>query len=478
MVEGVLEVDMSKRLPATPAPGLLEQFSAEFDPLFSKRNQREAFRQYLANLLLPNERNKTLTALANTEPVLGAQHPRAQQLQWFLSESTWDAKKVNQTRLSLLRADTTTAPTATGVLVIDETGDRKAGSKTAHVGRQYLANLGKIDNGVVSVTSLWADERLYYPIEVEPYTPAHWFEQGKADPDFRTKPQIALELVQQAVRAKLPFRAVVADSFYGEHEGFRTGLDKLKIGFVLALKPSHAWWHPVDELGSLVDIAAAADWQSPEQPGAWVALTRVFRDGHTQTWWALEIIAGPYGPTHAHRAIVVTTDPSTLPETSTWYLISNLPAPGSEQAARTKIVPAALEEIVRLYGLRMWVEQSYKQVKQVLGWAEYQVRSDQAIRRHWALVCCVFTFCWWHASRTIAERHNNEKPGETLEGSEEPNTAVEEKKNGQTDLSAPEHILASCIATSPGLVRAVDDAEEVLAGVVNTSTSFSTSKFA
>jgi SRSO17 transposase len=60
---------------------------------------------------------------------------------------------------------------ATGALVIDETDDRKDGHKTALVGRQYLANLGRIDNGVVLVSSLWADERLYYPLKVEPYTP-------------------------------------------------------------------------------------------------------------------------------------------------------------------------------------------------------------------------------------------------------------------------------------------------------------------
>lgn len=50
---------------------------------------------------------------------------------------------------------------------------------------------------------------------------------------------------------------------------------------------------------------------------------------------------------------------------------------------------------MRLYGLRVWVEQSYKQVKQGLGWTEYQVRSDLAIRRHWQLACCAFSFCWW-----------------------------------------------------------------------------------
>ncbi len=62
------------------------------------------------------------------------------------------------------------APNGSGVLAIDETGDRKDGKATAHVGKQYLGGIGKIDNGVVSVASLWADERIYYPVEVEPYT--------------------------------------------------------------------------------------------------------------------------------------------------------------------------------------------------------------------------------------------------------------------------------------------------------------------
>jgi hypothetical protein len=53
--------------------------------------------------------------------------------------------------------------------------------------------------------------------------------------------------------------------------------------------------------------------------------------------------------------------------------------------------------VIRLYGLRMWVEQGYKQVKYALGWSEYQVRSDQAIRRHWQLVCCAFS----HLAGTI-----------------------------------------------------------------------------
>jgi Transposase DDE domain len=60
------------------------------------------------------------------------------------------------------------------------------------------------------------------------------------------------------------------------------------------------------------------------------------------------------------------------------------------------IAQAPLAEIVRLYGLRIWVEESYKRMKDELGWADFMVRSDRAIRRHWALVCCAFAFCWWH----------------------------------------------------------------------------------
>src|SRR5215216_5544668 len=156
------------------------------------RAQRHAFRRYLEGLLLPAERNKTLTALANTEPVVGAQRKEAQSLQWFLSESRWDPGKVNERRLELmLEASASAAPSEKGVLVIDEHGDRKWGKKTAHVGRQWLANIGKTESGVVSVSSLLADERVYYPVDFEPYTPAHHFGGGKEDPEFRTKLKIA-----------------------------------------------------------------------------------------------------------------------------------------------------------------------------------------------------------------------------------------------------------------------------------------------
>ena len=458
---------MTQRRAVAPAPGPLEDYAVHFDVLFSQANQRHAFRQYLEGLLIPAERNKTLTALANVEPILGAQSPEAQSLQWFLSESTWDPDAVNRRRLELLTTDPLTAPTAAGVLVIDEHGDRKWGNHTAHVGRQYLANIGKVDNGVVSVTSLWADERVYYPLHVKPYTPAHHFARGKSDPHFRTKLKLALELVDAATEARMPFRAVVADSFYGEDEEFKRGLRERNRGYVLALKPSHSWWHQEDEVGALWQVAEAAGWKDAKSPGQWVRVVRPFRDGHTEDWWALEVQAGPYGPDRAQRAVVVTTNPKTLPNLSTWYLVTNLPAPGSTRAAEEGALPAAdLAEIVRLYGLRMWVEQSYKQTKGALGWSQYQVRSDLAIRRHWQLVCCAFSFCWYHQSRapsgTVSATEGAEQPAEAPSPAPEAGREKNQRPTGRPASS----VVARGAAPCPDVVGAVDHAVALLARVV------------
>ena len=115
---------MSQPLPATPAPGPLEQYCQGSDPLFDNLSQREGFHRYVQGLLLSQGRNKTVTALVNAEPLVGAQNPQVQALQWLLCQSTGSAQALNAYRLEWHAGDPLSAPDAKGVLVIDETGDR------------------------------------------------------------------------------------------------------------------------------------------------------------------------------------------------------------------------------------------------------------------------------------------------------------------------------------------------------------------
>jgi hypothetical protein len=373
----------------------LEDYAACFDELFSRLAQRRGFREYLTGLLAPRDRNKTLTGLAGAEPVAGAQHAAVQRLQYFLSQSTWDAEEINRRRLELLVNDPATAPHARGVIAIDASGDRKDGTATAHVGRQWLGRYGKTDNGIVTVTTVWADERLYYPLHAQPYTPASHFRRKQADPEFRTKLQIAADLITKALAAGVVCRAVVADSFYGEHDDLRGVLRQSGLGFVMALRPSRGTWQYGAEAYTPKDAARAVPWGGPDDPGDWHPVSRTFRDGHTETWWATDARLGWWGPDGQTRLVVATTDPATLPDKATWYLATNLPRPsGPHDTSDAANEAADLTEVVRLYGIRHWIEPSYKQVKDELGWADFQVRSATAIRRHQALVNCAFSFCW------------------------------------------------------------------------------------
>jgi SRSO17 transposase len=374
----------------------------------------------LAGLLAPRDRNKTLTALAGAEPVVQAHSAPVQQMQFFLSESNWDANAIAERTLQLLLADPLIAPASDGVLVIDDTGDRKDGCFTDHVARQYLGSVGKIDNGIVAVTTLWANEQRYYPLHVVPYTPECRLPGGKQDPAFHTKPRLALDLIERAKAAGIAFEAIVADSAYGDNRPFVGVLNARQLPYVLAHSGK------VGRGRAPAHVAHSFEDATREMPlRAWQRVVRRFRDGHTQRWWAAELTLFKYGPQGPIRAICATTDRRMLPDQNTWYLTTTL---SQEQAP--------LAEVVRLYGLRSWIEQSYKQMKDELGWADFMVRSDRAIRRHWTLVCCAFAFCWWHEAYEVRLH-------------EEVTSQAAEKKHARPASNAM--LLAATAALHPGV---------------------------
>src|SRR6266699_2588930 len=185
--------------------------------------------------------------------------------------------------------------------------------------------------------------------------------------------------------------------------------------------------------------------------------TRTFRDGHAETWRAAGASLGGWGPDGVRRLVVATADPGTLPGKATWYLVTNLARPGGPREKDSPWPAASLAEIVRLYGIRHWTGQSCKQVKDELGWADFQVRSDVAIRRHQALVNCAFSFCWaaWFAEHP--PQHD---------AAPQPGPGGGERGRRRRRTTAAGAVLAAGAARDPRLALPLDRAAALVAGMV------------
>lgn len=147
-----------------------------------------------------------------------------------------------------------------------------------------------------------------------PYTPESRLPEGKKDPAFRRKPQLALALIERALVAGIAFKAIVADCFYGDHRGLVATLQRRRLPFVLSHRGSDGrGWAPEEMAHSFHEALCEL------RPRNWKRVTRHFRDGHVERWWATELTFLNYGPDKPVRAICVTTDRRTLPDLSTWY---------------------------------------------------------------------------------------------------------------------------------------------------------------
>ena len=327
---------------------------------------------------------------------MGAQHPAAQRLQYFLSEAAWDAGRSTPAGWGCW--PTRRRRPRRGVLVIDDTGDRKDGTHTAHVGPAVPGLIGKVDNGIVAVTSLWADERVYYPLHVEPYTPARRLPKGGATRPSGPSPSSPWSWSTGRRRGgALPGGG--GRQLLRRQPGLRGGPGAgAGCPTCWRLKPSKGTGPREDAAAHAGGGPAAAGWAGPARAGEARATGR---GSCAATATATPRCGGrpsPASPATGRRArcglVVATTDPATLPPADHLVPGDEPARPDGPPRRDAPFAPADLAEVVRLYGLRNWVEQGYKQVKHELGWADFQVRTDRAIRRHWALVCCAFSFCW------------------------------------------------------------------------------------
>jgi hypothetical protein len=121
------------------------------------------------------------------------------------------------------------------------------------------------------------------------------------------------------------------------------------------------------------------------------------------------------------------------------------------------------------------IEQWYKQVKGELGWADFQVRSDAAIQRHWHLVCCAFTFCWWASFHAEAREEAAPTPGDAALAPDTPALAMlsaagrgenRRRSGGRRPRAMRRGVVAGDGAPGPRLAGPVAPARALLARLV------------
>jgi len=347
-------------------------FFDNFADLWSRPNQPQCFAAYVRGLLAQMDR-KNVEAISNR--TVGQAY---QGLHHFLAESPWDAGELNRRRVELLQADPRTRSRPRGVLVLDDSGVPKKGEATQGVKRQYIGQLGKVANGQVFVTSHYAEQRCHWPVDLLPYVPDNWLEGGKADPAFRTKLELALELADRAVGWGLRFRAIVADAWYGRNAGFIKGLEERSLPYVVELQVTQRIFARLEG-----DIASnehrLKEALSLLKPKDFRPVRIKSADGTEREVFAAPLKVKIKNLPGKRRVVVVTDCPQ---------------EPGSDEDLRfllTNVPQLRNDTVAKLYALRNWVEVFYREAKCDLGAGQYQVRQLEAIVRHWQLVFVAYS---------------------------------------------------------------------------------------
>jgi SRSO17 transposase len=275
-------------------------------------------------------------------------------LDHFLVNSPWDIEAFKQRRLSRI-LDVLAGRSI--ILIMDETGDPKAGESTDYVKRQYLGNLGKVDNGIVAVTAYGVIEGMTFPLVFEVYKP---HERLKPEDQYKSKPQIAAEMIRELQKLGFKFELVLADSLYGESESnFINILDEFNLQYLVAIRRNHGVLMPSGER---------------VRSNQWRKFNRLFSDGRTEVRYIREIV---FAHRRETRYWQITTDTIELPEGSTWWVMTQIPG-------------VTYPQVGNLCGLRTWVEYGLEQSKNELGWADFRLTHYADIRKWWEMVCSAY----------------------------------------------------------------------------------------
>jgi len=329
---------------AVSTVAFIDDYCQHYQKLFDDVRNFEAFK-FLHLGVISEIPRKTLPAIARTVGLKDSQS-----LHHFLRDAVWDVNRVREIRLWLTLL-------AIGdeeiVLCIDETGDKKKGKATDYVARQYIGNLGKTENGIVSVNAYGVVNGITYPLLFKIFKPRSRLQAGDK---YKTKPELAGEIIQELKALGFKIKLVLADSLYGESGDVIGILEKLNLQFIVAIRSNHT---------VLMSPGARVRYNR------WHGYLQQLSHRQPEQRFIREII---FGKRRSLRYFQITKDDSPDPQgDNSWYIMTNL---------QGKIETA----IAQMYSMRMWIEYGFKQVKNELGWADFRLTDYASISRWWEIV--------------------------------------------------------------------------------------------
>ena len=343
---------------------------------FARAEQRSRSLAYLKALLSPVERKNGWQVAEQ----IGEAAPDG--VQRLLNAAHWDADGV---RDDLQAYVVERLGDEEAVLVVDETGFLKKGDKSVGVQRQYCGTAGRIENSQVGVFLCYASSKGAALVDRALYLPKDWAlhparraEAGvPSSVRFRTKPELARDLLGGAIKAGVPFRWVTGDSVYGSDRQLRLFLEQQERWFVLAV--------PCNEL---------LMYGGPEYQRADALAAAVPDDA----WQRLSVGEGAKGPRLYDWALVGLWRLQLTPEQRQWghYLLVRRSVEKPEGLAYYVVFcpreQARMQTLSRVAGSRWHVEGCFESAKGECGLDQYEVRKWDAWHRHITLALLALAF--------------------------------------------------------------------------------------
>ena len=389
--------------PLAELAGFLEPFKVHF----AQGPSAGVLDRYVTGLLTEHP-NKNCQTLAEVVP--GASD---QQLNNLLTGMVWDQTDLNRQRVQCMSGLKTPGD---GVLIFDDTGFAKQGHCSVGVARQYSGTLGKTGNCQVTVNCHYAERTLAWPVSTRLYLPQEWVQeavrrgQAHVPPEmgFRTKPQIALELLDQANAWGLPHEVVSADADYGDNPQFLDGLEARDERHVVAVRK---------------DFTVALSARGGPTQRAEAVLGSLGR----RVWRSIAWREGSKGWLRARFAAVRCWRVDGQGRRRMGWLIGQ--RPGRNQQGERKYFwsdlgpGASLRHMVEYAHRRYWVEQYHEEAKGELGWDQFQGRRWDAFHRHAVTIMLSYSFLVWLDWQQRQQRKSRGRPRDAFSPSARPTPA-------------------------------------------------------